>query len=390
MHTQYLVLKPGKEKPIKHRHHWIFSGAIAKLPEKCKGKIFGVQSHNGEFLGHAYVHPDVSITARMINFDDNDPLDAIRSNLINAIKMRTSYFDEKQTNAYRVINGEGDALPGLVVDKYNSTLVIQFLTLGMENLRPLVIDTLRDLLSPTTIYEKSVHGSRKEEGLEAREGLIHGDDIDEIEVLENGLKFIVSVKFGQKTGFFLDQREMRDQVKALSLGKKVLNCFAYTGGFSIYAMAGGATSVDSVDTSDKALSFVSRNINANSLDHTKHRNIQSDVFQFLKNQDLDYEVVILDPPAFAKGKKDIFDACRGYKEINRLAIKKMPQGSILLTCSCSGHIDNILFQQVIFQAASDAKRVVKIIGRHRLAADHPINIFHPETEYLKSLLLYIE
>jgi 23S rRNA (cytosine1962-C5)-methyltransferase len=384
-----ITLKPGKEKAIKNKHHWIFSGAIASLPKGGKGEILPVYSNKGELLGQAYYNPKVAITGRMVCFNDTDPEEAIIHSLNQAFTLRKQLFDDKVTNTYRLINGEGDLLPGLVIDRYNQTLVIQILTLGMEKLRPLILKHLIQTFNPHSIYEKSNQGSRKEEGLPLIEHFIHGKEHDEVEVLENGLKFIVSIREGQKTGFFLDQREMRQKVKELSRGKKVLNCFSYTGGFSIYALAGGAASAVSVDISGKAIDTSAKNAKLNGFAEVKHQTIEADVFTYLREQELPYDIVILDPPAFAKGKKDVIPACRGYKDINRIAIKKMKPGSILITCSCSAYIDTPLFQQVVFQAAAEAGRQVQIIGRHILAADHPINIFHPETEYLKSLILFV-
>ncbi len=384
-----IILKPGKEKAIRNRHHWIFSGAIATPPRGGNGDILPVYSSKGEFLGQAYYNAKVAISGRMISFDESPFEEAIKKSLNNALALRKQLFDEKTTNSYRLVNGEGDHLPGLIVDRYNKTLVIQILTLGMEKLRSSIVQHLIAAFNPESIYEKSNQGSRKEEGLPGVEGFIFGKENNEVEILENGLKFIVSVRDGQKTGFFLDQREMREKVRQLSRGKKVLNCFSYTGGFSVYALAGGARAADSVDISGKALEMAVKNAELNGFPREKHQAIEADVFTFLREKELDYDLVILDPPAFAKGKKDIIPACRGYKDINRVAIKKMKAESILITCSCSAYIDTALFQQVVFQAAAEAGRQVQIIGRHILAADHPINIFHPETEYLKSLILYI-
>ncbi|HEY4832168.1 MAG TPA: class I SAM-dependent rRNA methyltransferase [Waddliaceae bacterium] len=387
--SKKLILKPGKEKPLRNRHHWIFSGAVSSFPDNCDGEIIPVYTSDGECLGHAYFNPQVSILGRMISFGDIPPREAIKLALTDAIAFRQIRFKEQSTNAYRLINGEGDGLPGLIVDIYNNILVLQILTLGMERMRSLIIDALKQALNPRAIYEKSLHGSRKEEGLDFREGVIHGPDVDEVEIRENGLKFIVSLKQGQKTGFFLDQREMRKQIMALATDKRVLNCFSYTGGFSVYALAGGANFAISVDSSEYALESANRNILLNGFFEKQHQARQSDAFEFLRKEKLDYEIVILDPPAFAKGKKDVVAACRGYKELNCLAIRRMPQDSYLLTCSCSNYISADLFQKVIFQAAADAKRPVRIVGRHQIASDHPVNLFHPETEYLKSLLLYI-
>lgn len=385
-----IVLKKGKDKAIRNRHHWIFSGAVAVLPDFTDGDILQVFSETGDLLGSGYFNRKAKILGRMLCFNDESPMDAIKKSLGNAINWRKTLFNNTQTTGYRLVNGEGDCLPGLIVDVYGKVLVMQISTLGMERLKPFIVDYLKSNMEANSIYEKSNLPSRKEEGLKSEEGLLFGKDIDEVEILENGNKFLVGIKDGQKTGFFLDHREMREKIKCLSLDKRVLNCFSYSGGFSIYAAKGGASQVDSVDISEKAIEMARRNAALNGLDESRLNFYADDVFQFIRQKDLNYDLVILDPPAFAKKQKDIIQACRGYKDINRVTMQKMPANSLLLTCSCSYHVDESLFQKVIFQAAMEAKRVVKIIGRHQMAADHPINIFHPESDYLKSLLLHIE
>jgi len=384
-----IILKPGKEKALLNHHHWIFSGAIASSPSYENGEVLAVRSFKQTLLGHAYFNKKSSIIGRMISFGDALPEEAIRRSLENAFRLRSEWFKNKETTAYRLVNGEGDQLPGLVVDLYADVLVIQIATLGMEKLKPLIIEELKRLVNPKTIYEKSLLPSRKEEGLEPFQGLLEGDSLHEIAILENGLKFSVAPEHGQKTGFFLDHREMRQQIRLLSAGKRVLNCFSYTGGFSIYAAVGGAISVDSVDISDKAIEEAKINMGLNSKAACKCKFYCEDVFDFLRRSALDYDILILDPPAFAKKKHDQVAACRAYKDINRIAMQKMPKGSLLLTSSCSYHVDEELFQKVIFQACEEAKRSARIIGRHQLAPDHPINLAHPEGDYLKSLLLYI-
>ena len=326
----------------------------------------------------------------MICFDETPPLEAIAKNLHSAIHFRTSLFQDSHTNAYRLVNGEGDGLPGLVVDHYNGIIVVQISTLGMEKLKPFIIDWLQKNLNPKSIYEKSELPSRKEEGLKDFSGLLFGKNFSLIEVEENGLRFIVDIKRGQKTGFFCDTREMRKLIQNISHGKSVLNCFAYSGGFTLYALAGGASRVDSVDISENAISEARHNVALNGFESIPQDFYATDVFDFLRQNPLSYDIVILDPPAFAKKQKDVIAACRGYKDINRIAMQKMPAKSFLLTCSCSYHIDESLFQKVIFQAAVEAGRFVRIIGRHIIAPDHPINICHKESDYLKSLFLYIE
>lgn len=381
-----VILKQGKEKAIKNRHHWIFSGAILQAPVS-EGEILPVYTHAGELLGSGYFNSQAKITGRMLSFGSGDPLKAFIDNLKAALDLRKLLFADGRTTAYRLVNGEGDCLPGLIIDRYDDVCVLQIATKGMERLKPLVLQFLNENLKPRALYEKSQLPSRKEEGLPPFSGLLEGDDVDLIQIRENGLKFLVSIKEGQKTGFFLDHRLMREEIRHLAKDRRVLNCFSYTGGFSVYAAAGGAAQVDSVDISEKATLLGEENARLNGLDGLRF--FSDDVFKFLRNDPLNYDLIILDPPAFAKKQKDIIQACRGYKDINRLAMQKMPPNSLLLTCSCSYYVDEPLFQKVIFQASVEAGRTVKIIGRHHLAPDHPINLCHPEGDYLKSLLLFI-
>lgn len=387
-----VVLKPGKDKPIRNRHHWIFSGAIAHLPEFEDGACLPVESDKGAFLGWGYFNRRAKITGRMISFDTTSPLDTLHRRLQDAWLLRQTLFSDHSTTAYRLVNGEGDCLPGLVIDRYGDNLVIQISTLGMRSFRQEVVRWLIDHLKPQSIYEKSLLPSRKEEGLEDEQGGLYGPiPVQGAIIKENRLLFEVSILHGQKTGFFLDQRCMRQLVRGISKGKRVLNCFGYTGGFSVYAASGEALEVDTVDISTPALDMAKKNMALNGFDQLGRYNYYTaDAFQFLRERPLDYQLVILDPPAFAKRQKDIVAACRGYKDINRLAMQKMPKQSLLLTCSCSYHVDENLFKTVIFQASVEAGRTARILGRHQLAEDHPLNICHPEGDYLKSLLLYLD
>lgn len=391
MKTDKVILKAGKEKAIRNRHHWIFSGAVAELPEFSNGNCLPVYGNDGSFLGWGYFNKKAKIIGRMLSFDETMPLVAIRKHLEAALMLRSILFKGNKTTAYRIVNGEGDLLPGLIVDKYHDVLVVQISTLGMEQLRDYIVELLIELLQPRCIFEKSQLPSRKEEGLADVQGVLFGKvPTHDVEILEYGLRFNIAIMQGQKTGFFLDHREMREFIRSYSQGRRVLNCFAYTGGFSVYAAAGGASLVDSVDISNAAILAAEENLILNGFQKKMYRCITADVFQFLRENAIDYDLVILDPPAFAKRQKDIVAACRGYKDINRIALQKMPKNSFLLTSSCSYYVDDNLFQTVIFQAAAEAKRNVKIIGRHRMAPDHPINICHPESDYLKSLFLYVE
>ena len=385
-----VVLKPGKDKAIRQRHHWIFSGAIERAPAFQNGDILPVYSANGQLLGSAYFNHHSSIMGRMVAFDAKPPLEAIERNMQEALKLRQRFIDFEQTNAYRLINGEGDGIPGLIVDVYDQVVVLQSSTHGIECLKSWIVEWIQTHLKPQGIYEKSILPSRKEEKLQEQQGILKGTISEEVYFKENGLVFTTSLEKSQKTGFFLDHREMRKWIGELSEGKRVLNAFSYTGGFSVYALAGGATKVDSVDISADAIEVAKKHVKLNKIGKGEAGFFTENVFEFLRNREtLPYDIVILDPPAFAKKKKDIVPACRGYKDINRLAMQKMPPQSLLLTCSCSHYVEEALFQKVLFQAAAEANREVKIVGKHRLAFDHPLNLFHPESQYLKSFLLFV-
>jgi len=389
MKNQSVILRKNKDKAIRNRHHWIFSGAVKSFPAGFEnGNILPVEGSEGEHLGYAYFNKKCSIVGRMVSFDETPPLEAIKKNIEDSVSLREQFFDEK-TNAYRLINGEGDNLPGLVVDRYADVLVIQITTLGMEKLKPFLTGILTERFSPRSIYEKSNLASRREEGLADFEGLLAGEMKDNVEILDDGVRFLVEFAESQKTGFFLDQREMRKLVRLHSAGKRVLDCFSYTGGFSVYALIGGAFQVDLVDTSEKALALARKNLKLNGFESESNHFYVADVFQFLRQHDLFHDFIILDPPAFAKRKADVVQACRGYKDINRLAFQKIPGHGLVLTFSCSFFVDESLFQKVVFQAAAEAKRNVRIIQRHHLAYDHPISVFHPESNYLKGFLLYV-
>ena len=387
-----LVLLPGKQKNVIAKHHWIFSGAVQSC-EPCEaGETLAVFAFDGQPLGYAYASKGGSIVARMVSFSKNvTPEKAVPDLVMRAVALRRGMFDEAVTDCWRVVHGEGDGLPGLVVDRYADVLVLQISTVGMERLKPLVVAELKKAFPRArAVYEHSNLPSRRKECMADFSGVLDGTMPEWTDVVENGVKFRILWKEVQKTGFFLDQREMRKLVGSLSKGKRVLNCFSYTGGFSAYAAVAGAARVDSVDIAGGAVELSKTNFSLNGIDPAQHGFFAEDAFKFLREKPLSYELVILDPPAFAKKKEDVEQAAKGYKEINMTALKKMPSGSLLLTCSCSYFMDAELFQTVVFQAARDANRGVRIIQKHHLAGDHPINVFHPEGDYLKSLLLYVE
>jgi len=385
-----VILKPGRDKAIRNRHHWIFSGAVASLPDFENGGILPVRSAGGDLLGHAYFNRKASITGRMVSFGDTAPEDAIRQNVDKALELRRRFFNPASTNACRLINAEGDFLPGLVADLYNDVLVLQVGTLGMEKLKPFLLELLVEKLKPRSVYEKSDLPSRREEGLKDYEARLYGEPAEKVRILEEGLPFLVNITDSQKTGFYLDQREMRKLVREQAAGRKVLNAFAYTGAFSVYAIKGGAIRSDSVESSESAIAQARENFKLNGISEEAGSFFNADVFEFLRKPELDYDFIILDPPAFAKKKSDVIAACRGYKDINRLAIQKVRPEGLVLTFSCSRFVDERLFQQVVFEAAQEAGRRARIIQKFRQPFDHPVNVYHPETEYLKGFLLYVD
>ena len=387
-----MILKPEKEKPIRGFHPWIFSGAIDRLDDDYKtGDLTKVYSDKEEFLGIGYLNPRSQIAVRMLTFKDEEiDLQFFIRRMEEAKNLRQTFMPPK-TNAYRLIHSEGDFLPGLVVDRYGDYLVVQFLTAGMDILKPVILDAMRYVFDPKGIYEHDDVDARKMEGLEESTHILYGaEPPDFVEIEEYGHKFIVDIKLGQKTGFFLDQRENRNKIAAHAKGKKVLNCFAYTGGFSVYAAQAGAKSVTSVEVQERAFNNMKTNFELNGFSGSQYEFIREDVFDYLRSDKQVYDLIILDPPAFCKNKNQIQQAARGYKDINLYAMKRLSSGGILFTSSCSSHIDPDLFQKIIFGAAKDAARNVQIIEKTSHSFDHPINIYHPEGEYLKGLLLRVQ
>jgi len=389
MDVPAVILHKNRDKALKNRHPWIFSGAVGYLPEFEDGAILPVHNADGELFGYAYFNRRSSIIGRMLSFGATPPLEAVERNFLEALALRRTFL-APSTDAYRVVNGEGDGIPGLVIDLYGDTAVVQISTLGMDKLKPVILDLLTRTVAPRSIYEKSNLPSRREEGLPPHEGLLAGEPPRPVEIHEDGLRFKVDIVESQKTGFYLDQREMRRLVRSLAGGRRVLNAFAYTGGFSVFALAGGAARVDSVDTSEKAIELAGKNCRLNGFGEERSGLITADVFEFVRRDALDYDFVILDPPSFAKRKAEVVKACRGYKDIHRVVLEKIAARSLVLTFSCSFFVSEDLFRQVIFQAAREAGRNVRILQRHHQAPDHPVSIYHPESDYMKGFLLYVE
>jgi 23S rRNA (cytosine1962-C5)-methyltransferase len=389
MKSGTVILKRGKEKPINNHHHWIFSGAVAATDAE-DGSIVTVTSADGTILGQGYYNSRSRIPVRMLTFGSalftNDTL---RTLITESLLRRKINPLIQNTNAVRLIFSEGDFLPGLIVDSYAGNLVFQCLTLGIDRMKPEITQILLDLTKTQSIYERSDYPGRSLEGIASSSGQLTGSTPEEILVSENGIKYPVNVKTGQKTGFFIDQRENRELIGLFARGKKVLNIFSYTGGFTFAAVKGGAKETLSVDISRDALEQAEKTYSLNGFT-TPSEYLEADAFEYLRNEPIDSDLIIIDPPAFAKSSGDVEKACRGYKDINLHLIKKCSPGTILLTCSCSRFIDMDLFQKVIFAAASDAKKDLQIIRKTGHPADHPVNLNHPETEYLKGILLYIK
>lgn len=388
MKTIRCVLKEGKEKPIEGKHPWVFSGAIDSIDDDYKvGDLVKVYSSYEKFLGIGYLNPRSQIAIRMLAFQEVSINESFFERRIKDALTLRARFLSSETTAYRVIHSEGDFLSGLIVDRYNDYLVTQFLTAGMEQWKDMIVKILKKEIPVRGIFEKDDSEMREWEGLEKRVGKLSGEEPpDFVEILEHSVRFIVDIHRGQKTGFFLDQRDNRKLVGSVSKGLRVLNCFAYSGGFSVYAAKGGATETVSVDSSEPALNTARHNFEKNGLAGDQHQFIKEDVFEYLRSSRQEFDLIVLDPPAFCKNKQQIQQASRGYKDINLQAIKRLAPRGLLFTASCSSYIDPDLFQKIVFGAAKDSGRDLRILAKTSHAVDHPINIYHPEGEYLKGLL----
>jgi 23S rRNA (cytosine1962-C5)-methyltransferase len=383
-----VILKKGREKPILRGHPWVFSGAVEKIEGNVSsGDIGEVYSKDGQFLGIGHLNPHSQIILRLLTRKAEElNIDFFKERIFKAAVLREKGLRDK-TNAYRLVNGEGDFLPGLIIDCYGETFVLQCLTAGMDRLKDLFVDLMAKHFHPQNIYERSDAATRKEEGLPESRGLLFGKEVpDRIEIEEYGCRFKVNVKAGQKTGFYLDQRENRFSLQGISHEKKILDCFCYTGSFAIHAGFGGAKEMTLVDSSEEALGMAEEHFNLNLLEKIPHRMIRGDVFEVMRTLEPEYDIIILDPPPFAKKKGHLMNASRGYKDLNLWAFRLLKKEGILITFSCSQHMSWDLFQKIIFSAALDAGRDVQLLGRKGHPIDHPVNLSHPEGEYLRGLV----
>ena len=389
-----ILLKKGKEESLQRFHPWVFSGAIARGDESIEeGDLVSVYAHNGTLIGNGHYQIG-SIAVRMLTFDDTAIDGAFfEQRLRDALRVRQSLgLMRDDNNAFRLVHGEGDFLPGLIIDIYGNTAVMQAHSPGMHFSRDLIAQALTHLPDDLVrnVYYKSETTLPYKAHLDPQNDYIIGSYDTDV-AMENGLKFHVDWLKGQKTGFFVDQRENRRLLEQYSKDRKVLNMFCYTGGFSFYAMRGGAQLVHSVDSSAKAISLTNENVRLNFPDDSRHEAFAEDAFKFLDNMAQDaYDLIILDPPAFAKHKSALRNALIGYRKLNAKAFEKIAPGGILFTFSCSQAVNKEQFRLAVFSAAAQSRRRVRILHQLTQPADHPINIYHPEGEYLKGLVLYVE
>jgi 23S rRNA (cytosine1962-C5)-methyltransferase len=388
-----IQLKRGKEESLKRFHPWVFSGAILRADDGIEeGELVRVVTEKGDFIAVGH-YQQGSIAVRVLTFSDVAIDDEFwRSRLSSALQMRLAIgiADNADNNTYRLVHGEGDLLPGLIIDVYGETAVMQAHSIGMHLCRKEVANALIEVMQQRVkhIYYKS-ETTLPFMTADDMNGFLYGGSEDNI-ATENGLKFRVDWLRGQKTGFFVDQRENRSLLEHYSKGKRVLNMFCYTGGFSFYAMRGGAELVHSVDSSAKAIELTKANVELNFPDDPRHDAYCEDAFKYLERAGSDYNLIILDPPAFAKHRGALHNALKGYTRLNQKAFEKIEKGGILFTFSCSQVVTKDHFRNAVFTAAALAKRKVRILHQLHQPADHPINIYHPEGEYLKGLVLYVE
>jgi 23S rRNA (cytosine1962-C5)-methyltransferase len=388
-----IVLKSGKEQSIRRYHPWIFSGAIKKISgDPAEGDIVTVYDNKDNFLAFGHYQPG-SIAVRILSFEDTEPdIEFFRGKIRSAFEFRKSMglIDNQSINVYRLIHAEGDNLPGLIADFYNGVVVLQMHSLGMYRIRKEIARIISELpgAGVKAIYDKSESTIPFKAGIEARNEFIYGDSAPAI-VTENGFKFKIDWTTGQKTGFFIDQRENRKLLSDFTKGRSVLNMFGYTGGFSVYAMK-DAGLVHSVDSSASAAGLADENVRLNFGDDGRHTSFQVDAFEFLNDIKDKYDLIILDPPAFAKHNNALANALQGYKRLNMKAIGQIKPGGIIFTFSCSQVVTRENFRKSVFAAAANTGRNVRILHQLSQPPDHPVNIYHPESEYLKGLVLYVE
>lgn len=388
-----ISLKPGRERSVESRHPWIFSGALPSVPKDIpSGAVVDVYSSQKQFLACGFFNSHSQISIRILSFErDEIDQEFFEAKIKRALASRKACFKDIWANpngALRLVYAESDELPGLIVDRYGDVLVVQFLSAGMKEKSEWITSVLRQELSPKTIYEKSAGSGKNEEGLTFKDGLLYGEPIKSSHAIEeNGLRFLIDIARGQKTGFYLDLRDVRSYAKDRSEGKMFLNIGCYTGSISFAALAGGAKEVHSVDSSEMHLELLEGNLKSGGHDENRHKTIQADMFEYLRHTKERYDMIVLDPPAFAHREKDVPQAIKGYKELHLSAMKLLKPGGELITLSCSHHITREIFEQTIFYALKDLKMSAQVIRRFDQHADHHIHPFFPEGNYFKGCVL---
>ncbi|MEL5640767.1 23S rRNA (cytosine(1962)-C(5))-methyltransferase RlmI [Serratia bockelmannii] len=385
-----LFLAKGREKSLLRRHPWVFSGAVQRVEGKAlSGETIDILDSQGKWLARGAYSPESQIRARVWTFqqDEEINIDFFIRRLQQAQSWRDWVAQRDGLDGYRLIAGESDGLPGITIDRFQNFLVLQLLSAGAEYQRPALLSALQHCYPECSIYDRSDVAVRKKEGLPLAQGPVLGDLPPELlPITEHGMKLLVDIQQGHKTGFYLDQRDSRLAARNYSAGRRVLNCFSYTGAFAVSALMGGCEQVISVDTSQAALDIAKQNVELNKLDLNKAEFVRDDVFQLLRNyraQGEKFDLIIMDPPKFVENKNQLASACRGYKDINMLALQLLNPGGILLSFSCSGLMPTDLFQKILADAAVDAGRDVQFIEQFRQAADHPVIATYPEGLYLK-------
>ncbi|MEY8187191.1 23S rRNA (cytosine(1962)-C(5))-methyltransferase RlmI [Serratia marcescens] len=385
-----LYLAKGREKSLLRRHPWVFSGAVQRVEGKAhSGETIDILDSQGKWLACGAYSPESQIRARVWTFqqDEEINIDFFIRRLQQAQSWRDWVAQRDGLDGYRLIAGESDGLPGITIDRFQNFLVLQLLSAGAEYQRPALLSALQHCYPECSIYDRSDVAVRKKEGLPLAQGPVLGDLPPELlPITEHGMKLLVDIQQGHKTGFYLDQRDSRLAARNYSAGRRVLNCFSYTGAFAVSALMGGCAQVISVDTSQAALDIAKQNVELNKLDLNKAEFVRDDVFQLLRNyrtQGEKFDLIIMDPPKFVENKNQLASACRGYKDINMLALQLLNPGGILLSFSCSGLMPTDLFQKILADAAVDAGRDVQFIEQFRQAADHPVIATYPEGLYLK-------
>jgi len=387
-----IILKQGREKSLRRRHPWVFSGAVARIKETAGlGETVEIVSADGAWLARGAYSPQSQIAVRIWSFDQSECIssDFFKDRLSSALCFRKSILDQREPAGVRLVNAESDALPGLIVDRYGEFLVCQFLSTGVEFWKPVIVEILAELTGCRGIFERSDVPVRKKEGLPLQKGVLFGQEPPELlEINEGSARFLVDVRTGHKTGFYLDQRENRRRVAQFSRNAEMLNCFSYTGGFGVRALAAGAHHLINIDASESALEISRKNFEINAAGKAGVEHMNGDVFEILRNfrdHNRRFDLVILDPPKFAESRAQLMRAARGYKDINYLAFQILRPGGMLFTFSCSGAVSGELFQKIVADAALDAGRKAVIIADLNQAPDHPVALNFPEARYLKGL-----